>query len=537
MRALLPLIVLSACGGGEFTDRYAPNHLTEVSIEIESEEWDSLRVEGRLFYELLLGPECFEGPPEEVYSWHEGDVYVDQELVEQVGLRKKGFIGSLNRERPSLKIDTDTWVADQTFEDGTERFTLNNNNQDDSRLHSCLAYKVFFEAGVPAPRCAHAVVSVNSRPLGVYSNVQPIKKRMLREHFESDEGELYEGAVSDFTDEWIATFEIKNEGDTLAPLEELTAVLERPDDALMEGLAEVLDLDAFMTFWAVESLIGHWDGYGQGRNNFYVYHDSNDLLYFIPWGADAVFQDPNGSAVLASSRLTTRLYNHPEGKQLFLDELQRVLDDVWDEEALHAEVARVNELIAPRLLDADAQQRVSEEIERFIDGRRVVVEAAIASPPERPVFDAPRECVDPIGTVSATFDTVWGSTEDDPFANPGTLEGEVYGQPHFNDMVGTQAGLSDEGEAQIVIIGLNPAQTTISAVILNITEDLEPGTYPVDIAATAGYAFTMDLTASPPQPQNIVFLGGEMMLGEISFEADGAVSGSVEAILIPNIFE
>ena len=34
----------------------------------------------------------------------EGDVTIDGHKIEEVGNKKKGFLGSLNDERPSLKI-------------------------------------------------------------------------------------------------------------------------------------------------------------------------------------------------------------------------------------------------------------------------------------------------------------------------------------------------------------------------------------------------------------------------------------------------
>ena len=116
--------------------------------------------------------------------------------------------------------------------------------------------------------------------------MQPIKKAFLRENFGNDSGDLYEGSVFDFNDDYLVTFDIKSDGSTLAPLKELADTLLLDDDELMDELEKILDVQGFITHWAVEGLIGHWDGYAEGSNNFYIYQDPTDgRLHFIPWGA------------------------------------------------------------------------------------------------------------------------------------------------------------------------------------------------------------------------------------------------------------
>ena len=66
-------------------------------------------------------------------------------------------------------------------------------------------------AGLPAPRCNMARVSMNGDDLGIYVNVEPVKKKFLRENFSDDEGDLYEGTITDFTRAWYSTFESKTD--------------------------------------------------------------------------------------------------------------------------------------------------------------------------------------------------------------------------------------------------------------------------------------------------------------------------------------
>ena len=81
---------------------------------------------------------------------------------------------------------------------GVDNITLNNSVQDPSLIRQCIGYQLFTDAGYPSPQCNFAHVYVNGTDLGIYVHVEPIKRTFLRTHFDEDDGDLYEGTVSDF---------------------------------------------------------------------------------------------------------------------------------------------------------------------------------------------------------------------------------------------------------------------------------------------------------------------------------------------------
>ena len=91
-------------------------------------------------------------------------VSIDGERLDGVGVRKKGLIGSMSTERPSLKVKFSEYDDDQRYA-GLERLTLNNCRL--LLIKQCLGYRLFAAAGVPAPRCGFAHVVVNGEDLGV----------------------------------------------------------------------------------------------------------------------------------------------------------------------------------------------------------------------------------------------------------------------------------------------------------------------------------------------------------------------------------
>ena len=126
----------------------------------------------------------------------------------RVGIRKKGFIGSQNSTRPSLKIKLNHVNIKEQIE-GLTNLTLNNNHQDNSLMSQLMSYALFNAAGSPAPRCSYAKVTVNGRYLGVYCQVETVRQPFLKRKFGSDQGVLYEGTVVDFFPNWSGSFENK----------------------------------------------------------------------------------------------------------------------------------------------------------------------------------------------------------------------------------------------------------------------------------------------------------------------------------------
>ncbi len=326
----------------DFSDElFDPSRVLEVSLEIEPADWEALRVQRRTGLSTA-GEDCLDAPFPSPYTWFEARVTIDGTTYERVGVRKRGFIGSVSESRPGLRLELDRHIDGQLHR-SVEHMNLNNARQDPSGLRTCLAYGVFRRAGLSTPRCSLARVWVNGVDLGIYSHVEVLKKRFLRRNFGNDSGYLYEGTLSDFRAPWWGTLEQKTREDApnRAPIEAIARAVEAPDDQLLAALDAVIDLDAFLSFWAAEVLTSHWDGYAGNTNNFWFYVDPVDpRAVFIPWGTDSTFEGPRllfegrqaPWSVTATGVLARRLYLHPEGRARYLDRLQTLITTAWDVE-------------------------------------------------------------------------------------------------------------------------------------------------------------------------------------------------------------
>jgi hypothetical protein len=400
---LAPLCPVAALPTDQTEYLFDPNRVLQVNIRIPLASWNVLRNQQNDIFSLIFSPTCGNAPWNDPYTYFSSDVTVDGQLLPNTGVRKKGFVGSLSTTEPSMKVKFDEYVGGQQF-NALDRLTLNNNKQDPAHVKQCLGYWLMRKAGIPAPRCNFAHVTVTTvdgasevtAVNDLYSNVESIEDPFLRRHFGSDQGKLYEGTLSDFwTGSFRNTIEPKNPAAEVdwSEVDALTSVLMNgalTPEARLAAIEALVDVDAFLTFWAAEGLIGHWDGYVDDQNNFWFYVNPGDgLIRFIPWGIDDTFGRGNPlsgrtgdpvhcDAIVPRSALARRLYEIPGAKAAYLARLQHLLDTVWDEAEIHGEIDRMEALATPVTGSLTTQLA---PVRTWVDAHRALVQAEIASPP------------------------------------------------------------------------------------------------------------------------------------------------------------
>ena len=482
---------------------FALERVMDISVEIAVEDWDMLRHQTRTFEDLIaeIAEYGLSRPFASIYTWFSATVTVDGETHADVGVRKKGFLGSQSDTKPSLKLRFDKYVDDQALGGIMERMTLNNSVQDPSMVNTCLSYRVFAAAGSPAPRCNFATVSVNGTDLGLYVHVEEIKAPFLARHFGSAEGNLYEGTVSDFTPAYRGTIEKKSNEDVddWSGIDAVVAALQDESDAGLEALGEIVDLDRFLSFWATEVLIGHWDGYAGDRNNYWFYREPGGRFVFIPWGPDDTFHlkdDPNPfdnisdppRSVLALTAIPNRLYNHPDWQAAYVARLKEILDTAWNEDDLLAAVdemaAVVQEHALPKAREGAAED--TDRVRKFILKRRGEILADLTpEPPDWPEPEPFASGVEPMasagsGTMELAFETAWGTNwSADPLSQGTVLRLTLDGSDEPTEGLAMLAGHSSEEE--LALLPQTDDHASIALVALDDDGSLSGMTLVVDM--------------------------------------------------------
>jgi hypothetical protein len=517
---------------------FRPDHVLEVEIAMAPADWAALRAQP----EQVGMPEvtCAEQPTEEPYTYFPAEITIDGETVADVAVRKKGNLGSLSTARPGLKVKANEYVAGQRIS-GLRQLTLNNNHQDPSYISQCLGYGLFRAAGLAAPRCSFAHVTVNGEDLGLYSHVESIKREFLERHFEDPSGHLYESG-GDFSPGQTGGFQPKDD-DAVPPdcsdLEPVVSALQASDGQLIEQLGAVVDLDGFLTYWAMEVLTDHWDGYANNRNNYYFYRDpTSGRFHFIPWGTDALFtgrpRTTRPMSVFACGRMAWRLYDVAATRDLYLARLAELLDSVWDESAIGDEIDRMEALIAP-IADPTGALGLAGEMEKvraFVAARRGVLEAELAGGPPTWPYAADESCLIQVGTVTGTFDTTWG-TLDVWDAGAATTSGTVNDISIDSAAGHASAGTEADGKGSVRLLTLlEDGRYAVVFVMVNDPARIVPGNLSIDLANVAALMTFYD-------PETDTTWGGGLVLGgTLAFtSAQTTPGGPIEGWLSGPVFE
>ncbi len=365
----------------------------------------------RLFSDLRVLRIEIDIPPdgeEALRGWHwrrgaasrpevRATVREDGRIYRDVALQLKGAAGSFRSidDEPALTLKFDKHVPEQRFH-GLKKLSLNNSVQDPSFLSEKICRELFLEAGVPVPRAAHALVQLNGRHLGLRVLIEGFNKQFLKRHFGNTSGNLFDGGfVQDITGDLHV-----NSGDSpldRSPLERLTEAASEPDDDVrLRKLGEVLDVERFLAFVALEVMTCHWDGYTMNRNNYRLFDDvETGRLVFLPHGLDQVFGNGRGSPlqpIIPRSRglVAEAILETPDGRQRYLETLRRLYRKVFDLARILRRADEVAEPIRAVLAEVqpDRMQSFLYAVQSLKDGireRARSISAQLAGPIERPL--------------------------------------------------------------------------------------------------------------------------------------------------------
>ena len=157
---------------------------------------------------------------------------------------------------------------------------------------------------------------------------------------------------------------------------DLVALLDacrEPDlDERWKRIDELLDVDAFIKFMAMELMTCHWDGYTQNKNNYRIYFNPADnKAHFLPHGMDQMFGDTNASILDPPGAIvSSTVMQNPEWRARYREQIRELLP-LFEPAKLHKRVDFLRRRLQPVLAAIDPQQsrdhaeRVKEFKERI----------------------------------------------------------------------------------------------------------------------------------------------------------------------------
>lgn len=305
---------------------------------------------------------------------------------EHVGIRFKGNSSlqsawSAGNLKIPFKLDFDQFeddypeIDDQRFY-GFKQLSLASNFSDDSYLREKVTADIFRDFGVPSVHTAFYEVYVDYGEgavyFGLYTMVEVVEDTVIKGQFISDEGNIYkpEGTGATFAEGSFnkESFDKENNqeeddySDILSLFDVLHAETRLTDpEAWREGLETVFNVDVFLRWLAVNTVVQNWDTYGVMSHNYYLYTDPEDgLITWIPWDNNMALSGSGngmrGTLSLSLDEVTDRyplirfLLDDPIYKTQYEIYLGEVVETAFVPEEMAEIYQYYHDLIAPSVL-------------------------------------------------------------------------------------------------------------------------------------------------------------------------------------------
>lgn len=357
---------------------FSKGKIPRLKIEISKEELEKLKNKDREYVRCTI-------------------IENDTSRYENVGIHLKGAAGSFRpiEDRPALTLSFDKFKKNQLFH-GLDKLHLNNSVQDASYMTELLCSEIFLANKVPTPRTTHARVWLNGRDLGFYVLKEGFNKAFLRRHFEHFSGNLYDGGFLQEIDGELKRITGDGPNDR-SDLKAIAAACRTLDpESRWKKVEDLVDIDSFITFMALEHMMCHWDGYCQQRNNYRIYIDSKSKkAFFFPHGMDQMFGDPNYPILHVPGALVANtIMSNPAWRIKYRDKLNQLMPTFSPAAKILARIDEVSKRLQPEIAainkqaEADFNANVNGLKER-IKARDKVLETQNAIPDPKPfLFDA-----------------------------------------------------------------------------------------------------------------------------------------------------
>jgi len=258
-----------------------------------------------------------------------------------VGVRFKGngtFVHAQSTGKVPLKIDLNKYVKGQKIA-GLSTINFHNSIQDTGWMNESLAYRLYRDAGVPAPRTSYVRVflTVNGqqarRYLGLYTLVENVDTNFMEARLKASTGAILKpSTVNPFTDrgaiweKYNQTYDPKTdltEAEKARVMEFCQFVSRAKDPEFAARIGEYVDIPEFAKYFAVTVWLANPDSILERGQNYYVYLKPDTRRFiFIPWDQDDSF---GGFArVLSRNYQTMDIYRPWVRNVTFLNRLSNV---------------------------------------------------------------------------------------------------------------------------------------------------------------------------------------------------------------------
>ena len=336
------------------------------------------------------------------FDYVRADLEFGTNKFKEVGVRYKGngtFLSSREGLKRSLKVDLNQFVKGQKLA-GMSQLNLHNSVRDPSGMNEAVAYRLFRDGGVPAPRTAFAKVYVTvpgkheRQYFGLYNLVEDVGSSFAEEHFGEKKGAIFKPVTpslfSDLGDDW------KNYNQTYDPKGDLSEEQKRrviefskfavtaSSNEFAAKLGDYIDIDNFARYMAITAWLTDLDGILGPGQNFYIYlHPKAQKFVFVPWDQDQPFgQFPRGTQDerenlsirkpwTGQNRFFEHVYESEAFKSAYLARLREFNKSIFQPERISRQVDELARIIRGPIQE-ESKERLAE-FEKAASGQKLSI--------------------------------------------------------------------------------------------------------------------------------------------------------------------
>lgn len=394
-------------------DVFGFTNVWAVHLRIAPEQWDAMEPRqgggpggGGRRGSFLQGPEGGRNGIAAafgiVFNYVHADLEFGTNLFKDVGIRYKGngtFLSSREGLKRSFKIDLNQFVKGQKLA-GMSQLNLHNSVRDPAGMNEAMAYRLFREAGVPAPRTAFARVYVTvpgkheRRYFGLYNLVEDVGSSFAEEWYRVKKGAIFKPVTpslfADLGDDWKAYNQTYDPKGTLSDqqkgrvIEMSKFVSSSADGEFADKVGDYVDLENLARYMAMTAWLSDMDGIlGPGQNYYLYLHPDTHKFSFIPWDQDQAFgQFPRGTEQdreqLSIRRpwhgqnpFLERVFKVEKFNATYRSAMREINASVVQPERLGGQVSELAGVLRPGIQDESAER--TAEFEKAVAGERVTL--------------------------------------------------------------------------------------------------------------------------------------------------------------------
>lgn len=263
---------------------------------------------------------------------------------------------------------------------GFKNLSLSNGSMDQSLLREKLGTDVFSHAGMAAPSTAFYRVYVDHgagpQYFGLYTGIElPSDNPFLDSRFGGHEGNLYKPDGTGATwSTWVQESFEKENNESAADYSDVKAAFaalhaDRTDPvAWRAGLEAVFDVELFLHWLALNTVVQDWDQYGRMSHNYYLYANPNaaGTLQWISWDHSFAFSAAGGIGGSSPSLGLTEVTDSWPLIRFLLDDshyraryhqyLAQVIESEYIPQVYTLAFTEARDLIAPYVTGAEGEQ-------------------------------------------------------------------------------------------------------------------------------------------------------------------------------------